>query len=165
MTGPKGYEDYTYSNYFIGRSEFEGFPNQQIMIRDGGFKIRTDLLANKIGKSDDWLIAMNWVTDIPDQINILNVLPIKIPVKIFFDLGTNAELWKDKQSGRLLFDAGLQFTLLKDVIDLYVPLFYSRVYRDYIQSTIPERKLLNTLSFSIQIQNLKLKKLDRRLSF
>ncbi len=165
MTGPKGYEDYTYSNYFIGRSEFEGFPNQQIMIRDGGFKIRTDLLANKIGKSDDWLIAMNWVTDIPDQINILNVLPVKIPVKIFFDLGTNAELWKDKQSGRLLFDAGLQFTLLKDVIDLYVPLFYSRVYRDYIQSTIPERKLLNTISFSIQIQNLTLKKLDRRLPF
>ena len=81
MTGPKGYEDYTYSNYFIGRNEFEGFSSQQIMQRDGFFKVRTDLLSNKIGKSDDWLAAVNFTTDVPKAINPLQVLPIKIPFK------------------------------------------------------------------------------------
>ncbi len=44
MTGPNGYEDYTYSDYFLGRNKFDKLPSQQIMMRDGGFKIRTDLL-------------------------------------------------------------------------------------------------------------------------
>jgi hypothetical protein len=37
LTGPNGYEDYTFSNYFIGRNKFDGFASQQIMTRDGGF--------------------------------------------------------------------------------------------------------------------------------
>jgi hypothetical protein len=59
MTGANGYEDYTYSDYFIGRNKFEGLTSQQIMIRDGGFKVRTDLLADKVAKTDDWLAAAN----------------------------------------------------------------------------------------------------------
>jgi hypothetical protein len=62
MTGANGYEDYTYSDYFIGRNKFEGMASQQIMMRDGGFKVRTDLLASKVGKTDDWLIATNFTT-------------------------------------------------------------------------------------------------------
>ena len=33
MTGPNGYEDYTYSDYFIGRNKFDRLPSQQIMTR------------------------------------------------------------------------------------------------------------------------------------
>jgi hypothetical protein len=62
MTGAKGNEDYTYSNYFVGRNEFEGFSNQQIMVRDGAFKVRTDLLSSKIGKTDNWLGALNFTS-------------------------------------------------------------------------------------------------------
>ncbi len=68
MTGANGYEDYTYSNYFLGRNEFQGIQSQQIMIRDGGFKVRSDLLASKIGKTDDWLAAANFTTDFPKDI-------------------------------------------------------------------------------------------------
>ncbi|MEO7984853.1 MAG: M1 family metallopeptidase, partial [Bacteroidota bacterium] len=57
MTGANGSEDYTYSDYFAGRNRFDGFLSQQIMVRDGGFKVRTDLLAEKVAKTDDWLIA------------------------------------------------------------------------------------------------------------
>ncbi|MDQ6843962.1 MAG: M1 family metallopeptidase, partial [Bacteroidota bacterium] len=81
MSGPNGYEDYTYSNYFFGRNEFKNFSSQQMMIRDGGFKVRTDLLANKIGKTDDWLAAANFKTDFPEKLNPLQVLPFKIPLK------------------------------------------------------------------------------------
>ena len=166
MTGPKGYEDYSYSNYFVGRNEFEGFASQQIMMRDGGFKVRTDLLADKIGKTDDWLMAMNFVSDIPDQINILNIFPVKIPVKIFVDIGTYADAWKATASGsKVLYDAGLQFSFLKNTINVYIPILYSRVYRDYFESTIPEKRFLKNIAFSIDIQNLSLKKFDRRMPF
>ncbi|WP_315816467.1 hypothetical protein [Paraflavitalea speifideaquila] len=46
LTAVRGDEDYTYSNYFIGRSEFDGFASQQIMMRDGGLKLRTDLFQD-----------------------------------------------------------------------------------------------------------------------
>lgn len=155
MTGPKGYEDYTYANYFIGRNEFEGLANQQIMMRDGGFKVRTDLLSNKVGKTDDWLAAINLSSSIPKQINPLTVLPIRIPVRVFADIGTYAEAW-DSNSGnsRFLYDAGFQLSLFNDVLQVYVPVLYSKVYRDYIRSTIPDKKFLRNISFSIDIQQL-----------
>jgi hypothetical protein len=166
MSGPKGYEDYTYSNYFIGRSEFEGFASQQMMMRDGGFKVRTDLLASKIGKTDDWLMALNFTSDIPDAINILKILPVKIPLKVYLDLGTYAEAWKkDAATGRLLYDAGLQLSLFKNMVDVYVPVFYSKVYKDYFQSTITEKRFVRNISFSINLQQASLKLIDRRLPF
>nr|MBP6687451.1 hypothetical protein [Lacibacter sp.] len=166
LSAPKGYEDYTYSNYFVGRNEFEGFASQQMMMRDGGFKVRTDLLSNKIGKTDDWLMAVNFSTDIPDQINILNILPFKVPLKVYMDLGTYAEAWKpNADGGKVLFNAGLQLSLLKNTINVYAPLFYSKPYKDYFLSTIPEKRFLKNISFTIDIQNFSLKKIDRRMPF
>ncbi len=166
LTGAKGYEDYTYSDYFIGRNKFEGLPNQQIMIRDGGFKVRTDLLANKIGKTDDWLMAVNLVSTIPSKINPLSVLPIKIPLRVFADVGTYAGGWqRDAETDRFLFDAGLQISLLHDVINIYVPIFYSNVYSTYFKSTIPDKRFLKTISFSINFYTKDLKKLNREIEF
>jgi hypothetical protein len=166
MTGPKGYEDYTYSNYFIGRNEFDKFPSQQVMIRDGGFKVRTDLLSSKIGKTDDWLAALNFKTTLPKGINPLEVLPVKIPVKIFFDLGTYAEAWKkNAATGKFVYDAGFQVSLIKDLVNIYVPVAYSKVYRDYFKSTIPDKRFWKNISFSIDIQNFNLKKLNRMIPF
>ncbi len=166
LTGANGAEDYTYNNYFVGRNEFEGFASQQIIQRDGFFKVRTDLLAAKVGKTDDWLTAINFTSDIPDQINILNVLPVKIPLKVFLDIGTYAEAWKQNAaSSRIVYDAGFQLSLFKDVVNIYVPVLYSRVFRDYFQSFIPEKRFTTNISFSINIQNINLKKLDRQLPF
>ncbi len=154
MTGAKGDEDFTYENYFTGRNEFEGFHNQQIMIRDGGFKIRTDLLAQKIGRTDNWLTSINLTTDVPKNINPLQLMPVKIPLRIFVDAGTFAEAWEDDPpTGKILYDAGFQFTVLK-FINLYFPVLYSKEYRDYVKSTIPKKRLLKTMSFSIDIQNI-----------
>ncbi|HLP36301.1 M1 family metallopeptidase [Lacibacter sp.] len=166
LSAPKGYEDYTYSNYFVGRNEFEGFASQQMMMRDGGFKVRTDLLANKIGKTDDWLMALNFSTDIPDQINILNILPFKVPLKVYMDIGTYADAWKANAEGsKVLYNAGLQLSLFKNTINIYAPLFYSKPYKDYFLSTITEKRFLKNISFTIDIQNFSLKKIDRRMPF
>ncbi len=154
MSGANGYEDYTYSNYFYGRNEFKKFSSQQLMIRDGGFKVRTDLLNSKIGKTDDWLAAANFSTDFPKKFNPLQVLPFNLPLKVFADVGTYAEAWKkDAPTGKFIYDAGLQLSVLKNLVNIYFPLLYSKVYYDYFKSTIPNKRFWKNISFSIDIQN------------
>jgi hypothetical protein len=166
MTGPNGYEDYTYSNYFIGRNEFEGVSSQQIMMRDGGFKFRTDLLGNEVGKTDRWLAALNFSSTIPDKFNPLAILPIKIPLRLFADVGTYGDAWeKDAEDDRFLFDAGLQLSLLSESINIYVPLIYSKVYKEYYKSYLSEKRLLKTISFSINLNGPALKKLRHEVDF
>ncbi|MEO8822351.1 MAG: M1 family metallopeptidase, partial [Ginsengibacter sp.] len=159
MTGANGYEDYTYSNYFVGRNEFEGAASQQIMMRDGGFKVRSDLLSNKIGKTDNWLTALNLTSDLPKKMNPFVNLTGEHLLKVFLDVGTYAEAWKkNSTTGKFLYDAGLQISLLKDLVNVYIPVLYSKIYSDYYKSTIPKDRLLKTISFSIDIQNFRLNK-------
>ncbi len=166
MTGPNGNEDYTYSNYFIGRNEFNNFSSQQLMMRDGAFKVRTDLLSSKVGKTDDWLIAANFSSTIPKSLNPLAVLPINLPLKAFVDIGTYAEAWKKNAStGRFIYDAGLQLSLFKNILNVYFPIVYSKVYKDYFKSTIPDKRFIKNISFSIDVQNIKLRKLIPQLPF
>jgi hypothetical protein len=167
LTGANGYEDYTYSDYFIGRNKFEGYSSQQIMVRDGAFKIRTDLLGDKIGKTDDWMLAINFNSDLPSTINLAKLLPGDFSLKIFADIGTVAEAWKrNSNEDRFLFDAGLQLSFLKETIHIYAPLIYSRIFKDYVQSYLPKKnRFWRTFSFSIDISNFNLRKLDRRLWF
>ena len=167
MTGPNGYEDYTYSDYFIGRNRFNGLPSQQIMVRDGGFKVRTDLYADKVGKTDDWLASVNLTTTIPNGINPLSILPVKIPLKLFVDIGTYGDAW-DKDAGldRFIFDAGLQISMFANTVNIYVPVIYSSIYKDYIQSVLEKKgRFWKTVSFSIDISNFSLKKINRELDF
>lgn len=165
MTGANGYEDYTYSDYFIGRNKFQGAASQQIMERDGIFKVRTDLLADKVGRTDDWLVAANFSTTIPSSVNPLSVLPFKVPLKIFFDIGTYADAWKpNAEADRFLFDMGLHIPLLKETVNIYIPLFYSKVYKNYFQSTLEKQgRLWKTISFSIDISNLSFRKFTRNV--
>jgi hypothetical protein len=166
MSGAKGYEDYTYGNYFVGRHEFEGFSNQQIMIRDGGFKVRTDLLSDKIGRTDDWLAAVNLCSTIPKNIDPMQLFPVKIPLKVFADFGTYSDAWKNNAgTPRIIYDAGLQLSLLKNTVHFYFPLLYSKVYRDYFKSTITEKRFIRNISFSIDLQQVSLKKLFPQIPF
>jgi len=159
MTGPNGYEDYTYSNYFIGRNEFQGGVSQQIMIRDGGFKVRSDLLSSKIGKTDNWLTALNLTADLPKDTNPFSALTTESPIKLFLDIGTYAEGWqKNTAASKFLYDGGVQISLYKALINIYIPVVYSKIYRDYYKSTIAEKRFWKTISFSIDIQDFRLNK-------
>lgn len=167
MTGPNGYEDYTYSDYFVGRNKFQGLASQQTMNRDGNFKVRTDLYADKVGKTDDWLAAINLTTTIPSAINPLSILPVKIPLKAFLDIGTYAEAWdRDENLDRFVYDGGLQLSLFGDVLNIYVPLIYSPIYKEYIQSIIGKPgRLKKTISFSFDLSSFNQKQINRVLSF
>ncbi len=166
MTGPDGYEDYTYSNYFAGRNKFEGLASQQIMMRDGGFKFRTDLLGNEVGKTDRWLSAINFTSTVPNKINPLSVLPIKIPLRVFADVGTYADAWdRNSEEDRFLFDAGLQVSVLNEAVNIYFPLVYSKVYRNYYKSYLSEKRFLKTISFSINLNISALRQLTHEVDF
>jgi hypothetical protein len=151
MSGAPGANDFTYSNYFIGRNEVMNNPSrdswmsQQIMERDGFFKIRMPF-AGGIDQTDNWLAALNLTAD----------APFALPVKGFLDIGTSDKGWGDNAvSGSLLYDAGLQLSLFK-YINIYVPVFYSKVYKSAYQAYFPQNKFLHTISFSIDIQNIKI---------
>lgn len=164
ISAPKGNEDYTYSDYFIGRNEFEGWQSQQVMERDGFFKVNTDLLSNKTGKTDDWLMSLNLAADLPDNINPLSILPIRIPIKIFADVGTYAEAWKENTaSGRFIYDAGIQLPLFHSFLNIYIPIIFSKVYRDYYKSTITDKRFLKTIAFNINLQKLQFKELEKEI--
>lgn len=159
MTGPRGEEDYTYSNYYAGRNEFDQLQSQQLMIRDGAFKTGTDLLFTKAGRTDNWLAAINLTSDIPEAVDPLRVLPVKIPLKVFLDIGTSAATWQTNAgTGRFLYDAGLQLSLIKGTVNIYLPLLYSKVYRDYYTLYVPEKRFLKKISFSIDFSSRLLKK-------
>jgi hypothetical protein len=166
LLSPKGNEDYTYSTYFYGRNAFEKLPSYQILNRDGNFKFRTDLLASKPGRTDNWLASINLVSDIPDRINPLQTLPFKLPIKLFADIGTYADVWK-KNSGetKFLFDAGLQLTLLKGVVEVYLPLFYSKVFSDYSLQLNGKKRTTKNISFGINLNKLSIKNLIPQINF
>jgi len=169
MTGPRGENDYTYSNYFVGRGDFEGINSQQLMERDGFFKVGTELqqdvstgLSASTGTTDKWLTSINLSGNIPKAINPLEILPIKLPIKFFLDIGTYAEAWKQSNtSSRFLYDAGLQLSLFKSIVNVYVPIFYSKVYRDYYKSIYPDKSFSKSISFSIDIQKIKISQLAK----
>jgi Peptidase family M1 domain len=166
LLSPKGSEDYTYSTYFYGRNEFDKGSSKQILSRDGFFKFRTDQLANKPGRTDNWLASANFVSDIPSQLNPLSILPIKIPIRLFADLGTYAEAWQ-KNSGdtKFLFNAGLQLSLLKGTIEIYLPLVYSKPFSDYSLQTYGKKRSLKNISFAVNLNNFTLRKFVPQLTF
>ena len=80
-----GVNDYLYDDTYIGRSEREGFGIRQISMREGGLKVPTPLYASPLGRSDNWLAALNIKTDLPLK---------KLPVPLFADVATFADAGK-----------------------------------------------------------------------
>lgn len=155
LTAVRGTDDYTYSNYFIGRDEVDGLAGQQIMMRDGGLKLRTDLFQGLQGRSDNWLAAMNLNTTLPH-----GLLPVELPVRIFLDIGTYADAWKkEAETSRFLYVGGLQVSLFRDLLNIYVPVIYSKEFRDYLKTVPEENKFGKKISFSIDVHRFNLRKM------
>jgi hypothetical protein len=167
LLGNTGEEDYTYSSYFLGRTASyatdasvvnnSGLAAQQILLRDGAFKLRMDAFEFLQGRSQNWVAALNVSTTLPRQL-----VPSKIPLKLFLDIGTYAEASEDENApGRLLYVSGLQLSLLKNAINIYAPVFYSPVFRDNLKSVPEQNTFLKRLTFSIDLNQLSMQRLTR----
>jgi hypothetical protein len=157
LTAVRGEEDYTYSNYFLGRNESDGLAGRQIMMRDGALKIRTDLFSGLQGRSDNWIAAINLNTSIP------KIFPVDVPLKLFFDAGTHAGAWDEENQGsRFMYVAGLQLSLFKNVLNVYAPVLYSKQIRDQLKTVENGSSFGKTISFSIDVQALRRETADGR---
>jgi Peptidase family M1 domain len=171
LLGVRGEEDYTYSNYFIGRSASiinpdgpvanKGLGARQIMIRDGGFKLVLDQYPFLQGRSENWVAALNFTSTLP-----YSLFQRVLPVKIFADVGTFAEAWqKNSSTSNFLYTAGIQLSLLHNLVNVYMPVLFSNDFRTNIKSAWPKQRFLKTISFSIDIQNFSLRKINKNLDF
>ncbi|MFT3822366.1 MAG: M1 family metallopeptidase [Chitinophagaceae bacterium] len=161
LTAVRGDEDYTYSNYFIGRNEFSGFASQQIMLRDAALKLRYDLFADPPVRTDNWIAAINLNTTLPN-----GLFPVKLPVRLFLDVGTYAESWKkDVNYSKFLYVGGLQVTLFKELLNIYMPLVYSKAMRDNTKTEKQEFTFWKRLSFSLDIQRFNRRKIIGPMGF
>jgi len=138
MSGYTGYQDYTFSDYFFGRSEATGFFSQQMAHGDGDFKVLT-----YIGQTREWLVALNFKADIP-----------VIPVSFYFDIGTYAHAWDAfPGSQAVVFNGGICVDIWPGIAEVYFPLFMSSDIKNSVD--------LNTSTYWEQIRFvINLKKLD-----
>ncbi|MBL7767156.1 MAG: M1 family metallopeptidase [Chitinophagaceae bacterium] len=146
-----GMNDFMYDESFLARSEQKGWMSQQVSMQEGGFKIRTLQYANPIGINDNWMLAVNLRSDLPFK------LPLKL--QLFLDAGTYAEAGKLNPSGnKAIFDGGVELHLLNDLIIVYAPLLMSKDFKDYTKSVYTKNRLLNTMSFSLNLSKINLQK-------
>jgi hypothetical protein len=164
LLGVNGNEDYLYEGYFIGRSSSyaiekssisnAGIAAQQIMNRDGGLKLRIDDFDYVQGKSSNWISSLNFNTTLP-----ANLFPFRVPIRIFFDVGTYAEAWENNPpTSRFLYTGGIQLSLFDNLLNIYAPLIYSSDFNEALRSTNFGRRI----TFSIDIQNINYKKIIRK---
>ncbi|MEO9003697.1 MAG: M1 family metallopeptidase [Ginsengibacter sp.] len=158
-----GSNDYTYSTYFLGRSALSSYVNaplkndglvaQQIMIQNtGGLKMRIDP-SNLQRQSENWIAALNLNTTFPNSF-----FPPKLPLKLFLDVGTYAEAWDRETSlTKFLYVGGLQLSLFKNVLNIYAPIIYSKGFKDYLKTDKEANQFLKKITFSIDIQNFRIK--------
>ncbi len=125
--GYNGYHDYLFEGNYIGRNEFTGVGFSQFMEKDGALKVWTPL-----GQSSEWMLGFN----------IKSPKLFIIPVKLFADavVCDGRSLNEDK----FLWDAGINFSIWPEVIDVYFPLFYSNDIRKTLD--------LNNISFFNRIR-------------
>jgi hypothetical protein len=137
--------DYLYDDTYFGRSQQTGFGAQQISMREGGLKIPTPLLASPLGRSDNWLAALNIKTD----------LPIKLPIRLFLDVATFANAHQLNPSGdKGLFDAGVEI-FGGDFVNICIPIVMSKDYKDYYKSIVGKNQFVRSISFSLQLNKIK----------
>lgn len=156
LTAARGWEDVTYSHYYFGRNENDGLWSKQIFERDGFMKLRTDLFSDLQGRSDEWIAAVNLSTSLPKK-----VFPLRF-VRLFLDVGTYSETWRtENNQPNILYVGGLQLNIWRDVIEVYMPLVYSKVFRDNLK-TVPDTKgAFKNISFNINLNQVSTKKLIR----
>lgn len=142
LSGFNGHHDYLYEGNFIGRNMNTGFANSQFLENDGAMKIWTPL-----GQSADFLLSAN----------IKSPTIWKFPLKVFLDIGTagSNSMLKEK----LLWDAGINFTIVNNIVEVYIPLLYSNDIKQTL--TLNNYNFANTIRFTFNLQYIKPKEFIR----
>ncbi len=130
--GIRGYNDYTYSQTFIGRNNIDGFWSHQFTEGFANLKAQT---AN--GQSNKWNAGANLYCDLPIPF-------LKIFADVVFAESKKFENGSVKSYVQTVSDAGLYCSIGKGVLNLYLPL--------YISNAIKSEYNANSYTFSRRIR-------------
>ncbi|MBK9283241.1 MAG: hypothetical protein IPM51_02875 [Sphingobacteriaceae bacterium] len=139
-SGLNGYQDYSFTHNFVARNERNGFGFSQFAEQDGAMKIWTPL-----GQTTEWISA----------INIKSPKLFILPIKIFADVvSTDGRSMNDE---KILWCAGANITIWKDIVDIYIPAIYS----EDIQKTLDLNNIdfWNRIRFTLNLHKLVPKKI------
>lgn len=147
-----GVNDYLYDGTYYGRTATDGTNAQQISVQEGGLKIPTQ---NTIGRSDNYMLALNLKSD----------LPIKLPIRLFFDICTYSDPTETTAStNKVLFDGGIQLFILNDLATINVPLVMSDNLNNYLKNTFGNNNAFGrSITFTVNLNNINWLKLPERL--
>jgi hypothetical protein len=128
--------DYHYDEFIWGRRESSGyFPQQQVSLREGGFKTPIDIAqATTDGQSNSFIFALNFKTNIPIK------LPFRIPLvalKPYADLGyfknTQPSVTVNSIGDELFANAGLMIDIWEGAAGIYFPLLSTNNLNTFMQ--------------------------------
>lgn len=138
-SGWNGYQDYLYDYNFVGRNEYNGLGFAQFADVDGAMKTWTPL-----GQSDTWMAALN----------LKSPKFYKLPVKLFADAVICDATFLNKD--QVLYDFGVDICILKDIVEIYVPLAYSKDIKDTFVLN-GKTSFLETVRFTLNINKLNIR--------
>ncbi len=140
-----GVNDYLYDGTYLGRTAYNDINAQQISIQEGGFKVPT---FNQAAHSDNYMATINLKTD----------LPIKLPLRLFFDAGLmpNANpSFTNSSSSTLLYDGGVEVYLIDHIVSVYIPVLMSSDFQNYLNNTFGHKNVFaHSVTFTLQLQNI-----------
>ena len=140
-----GINDYLYDGTYLGRNARNSVAAQQVSIQEGGFKVP---VYNHADRSDNWMATLNVSTD----------LPVKhLPLRVFFDAGLipnfNPTI-EHNSSTVLLFDGGIEVSLINNFLSIYVPVIMSSDFQNYLKDTYGSNAFQRGISFSMKFQDI-----------
>ncbi|MFM7023733.1 MAG: M1 family metallopeptidase [Flavobacteriales bacterium] len=144
-------EDYLYDNVLLGRNMYNPIylMSHQITMADGGFKF--GLYGNDM-RASDWITTAGITYDLP--------IPIKIGKNekyffaLFADIGTSEAFTGNNVS--FYYDSGIQLTLFRDVVEIYLPLFLSKDISDSYETSVYPYNYFQKIRFLLNLNNLNL---------
>lgn len=136
MSGFNGYQDYLFDYHYVGRNESNGIGAAQLTEKDGAFKTWTPL-----GQSSKWLVAFNFKSP---KIG-------KLPLKLFVDIGAS-EFKESLLHEPVLYDAGINICVWKNIFEIYVPVAYSSDIKKAL--AVNTKTFFDTIRFALNLHQI-----------
>jgi len=136
-SGWTGTNDYLYDYSYAGRSEYGGFAAAQFTEVDGAFKTYTPL-----GQTADWIAA----------VNIKSPKLFKLPLLFYADFATTASDGFASGQSTVLYNAGLDIIIARDICELFIPLVVSKNIQDV--NNLNNIDFIHQIRFSFNLNRL-----------
>ena len=157
-----GENDFLRDGYYFGRSEQTGFSSKQLLMGEGNFKVISTLQGVNIGKTANWLMAVNLTADFPWKY---------LPIQFFADFGytfnnsiPNGDPLPDKG---FHYDAGASISIFDDALQVHFPFLMDKEFKTYYKAN--GNKFRGKITYTFDLKKLnphaQLRDISRFISF